>query len=152
MTFITNIFRKFILNRAVKKIKKIINCIETDLMDEFLELLLKIFRLVFCLNIAGFRENIKDFNARYTFRTEKGKIAASAIFKDDKMTVEEEEIPDTNVTVIFKDGKALWEFLMAGNPDVFAFVLANKLSYKGNLNYLMKFAYMAVHLKVTFGL
>ena len=152
MTFITNKFQKFILNRAVKKIKKVINCIETDLMDEFLELLLKIFRLVFYLNIAGFRENIKDFNARYTFRTEKGKIAASAIFKDDKMIVEEEEIPDTNVTVIFKDGKALWEFLMAGNPDVFAFVLANKLSYKGNLNYLMKFAYMAIHLKVMFGL
>ena len=68
------------------------------------------------------------------------------------MKVIRSEISDTNVTIIVKDGKALWEFLMSDNPDVFAFVLDNKLTYEGNLNYLMKFGYMAKSLKLMFSL
>lgn len=152
MNSITNIFRRFFLKRTEKKIKKVISGIETELMDDFLELLLKMMQIVFFLNIKDYREHIEGFSARYTFRTERGKIAASAIFRDNKMIKKNDEIPDTNVTVVFKDGKAMWEFLMAGDPDVFAFLLDNKLRYEGNLNYLMKFAYMALHLKTTFGL
>jgi len=148
MNAILNIFRKFSLKRTIKKI---IKRIETELLDDFLELLLKVIRLVLCVD-RKYRRNIKDFNARYAFRSQDGEIAASAIFKNNKMKVKKDEIPDTNVTVIFKDGKALWEFLMAPDPDVFAFVLENKLSYEGNLNYLMKFGYMAKHLKVMFGM
>lgn len=148
---IFNFFRKFFLKRLVKKIKKVIKCIETELMDKFLETLLRVIRLVICLD-GKFARNIKGFNARYAFRSERGKIAASAIFANDKMKMKKTAVPDTNVTIIFKDGKALWEFLMADNPDVFAFVLENKLRYEGNLNYLMKFAYMAKHMKLKFGL
>jgi hypothetical protein len=128
-----------------------INRIETGALDDFLELLLKVIRLVLCVD-RKYRRNIKDFDARYAFRSQDRKIAASAVFKNNKMKVKKEEIPDTNVTVLFKDGKALWEFLMAPDPDVFAFVLQNKLSYEGNLNYLLKFGYMAKHLKVMFGM
>jgi hypothetical protein len=141
-------FRTFFFNRTLKKI---IKHLETDIMDDFLELLLKFIRLMLCLD-HHYRRNIENFNARYAFRSEDGTIAASAIFKDNKMTVKKNEITDTNVTVIFKDCKALWEFLTNSNPDVFAFVLDNKLRYNGNLNYLMKFGYMAMHLKVMFGL
>jgi hypothetical protein len=148
MNTMLNIFRRFSLKRAVKKM---INRIETGALDDFLELLLNVIRLVLCVD-RKYRRNIKDFNARYAFRSQDGKIAASAIFKNNKMKVKKEEIPDTNVTVLFKDGKALWEFLMAPDPDVFAFVLESKLSYEGNLNYLLKFGYMAKHLKVMFGM
>lgn len=148
MNTVLNIFRRFSLKRAVKKM---INRIETGALDDFLELLLKVIRLVLCVD-RKYRRNIKDFDARYAFRSQDRKIAASAVFKNNKMKVKKEEIPDTNVTVLFKDGKALWEFLMAPDPDVFAFVLQNKLSYEGNLNYLLKFGYMAKHLKVMFGM
>ena len=148
MNTVLNIFRRFSLKRAVKKM---INRIETGALDDFLELLLKVIRLVLCVD-RKYRRNIKDFDARYAFRSQDRKIAASAVFKNNKMKVKKEEIPDTNVTVLFKDGKALWEFLMAPDPDVFAFVLENKLSYEGNLNYLLKFGYMAKHLKVMFGM
>ena len=150
---IANFFRKFILKRLVKKITKTINCIETELMDTFLELVLKIIRLVLCLD-HDFARNIKDFNAKYVFQTQSGLIAASAIFANNKMKVKKNAITDkdVNVRVVIKDGKSLWEFLMADNPDVFAFVLDNKLSYEGNLNYLMKFAYMAKHMKLMFSL
>jgi hypothetical protein len=120
-------------------------------MDDFLELLLKVIHLVLCVD-HNYGKNIEGFKARYAFRSVDGKIAASVIFENNKMKVEKDEIKDTNVTIIFKDGKALWEFLMAEDPDVFSFVLENKLSYNGNLNYLMKFGYMAKHLKVILGI
>jgi hypothetical protein len=151
MNKIVNLFRKIILKRLVKKIKKIIQGIESELMDDFLELLLKVIHLVLCVD-HNYGKNIEGFKARYAFRSVDGKIAASVIFENNKMKVEKDEIKDTNVTIIFKDGKALWEFLMAEDPDVFSFVLENKLSYNGNLNYLMKFGYMAKHLKVILGI
>ncbi|NIN18182.1 MAG: hypothetical protein GTN53_10405 [Candidatus Aminicenantes bacterium] len=114
-------------------------------------MLLRIIRLTLCLD-RGYRRNIKDFNARYAFRSEDGRIAASAIFKNNKMKMKKDAIEDTNVTVVFKDGKTLWEFLMADDPDVFSFVLENKLRYEGNLNYLLKFGYMSKRLKLMFGL
>lgn len=148
---IVNFFRKFFLKRLVKKITKVINCIETELMDKFLETLLRVIRLVLCLD-DKFARNINGFNAKYTFCDRGGKIAASAIFAKNKMKMKKTAVPDATVTVTFVDGKSLWEFLMADNPDVFAFVLENKLQYEGNLNYLMKFAYMAKHMKLKFGL
>lgn len=116
-------------------------------MDDFLELLLKMLSLVFCVD-KEYRKNIKDFSAKYVFLSNDGRIAVSAIFKKGKMAVKRRAIKDTdvNITIKFKDGKALWEFLFSGNPDIIEFVLENKLSYDGNLNYALKFAYLAVHL------
>lgn len=148
MNFILKPFRKFFQKRGLKKI---IKCIETDLLDDFLEMLFKIIRLTLCLD-RGYRRNIENFDARYAFRSEDGRIAASAIFKKNKMKVKKDAVEDTNVTVFFKDGKTLWEFLMADDPDVFSFVLENKLRYEGNLNYLLKFGYMSKRLKLMFGL
>ncbi|NIM12189.1 MAG: hypothetical protein GTO45_08760 [Candidatus Aminicenantes bacterium] len=148
MNFILKPFRKLFQKRGLKKM---INCIKTELLDDFLEMLLRIIRLTLCLD-RGYRRNIKDFNARYAFRSEDGRIAASAIFKNNKMKMKKDAIEDTNVTVVFKDGKTLWEFLMADDPDVFSFVLENKLRYEGNLNYLLKFGYMSKRLKLMFGL
>jgi hypothetical protein len=139
--------RKFFLDRALKKM---ITSIETDLLDDFLETLLKVVGLALILD-HHYRRNIQGFNARYAFRDEEGKIAASAIFQDGKMKVKKYQIEDTNVTVIFKNGKALWEFFMSKNPDVFSFVLESKIRYEGNPNYILKFGYMAKHLQVMFG-
>lgn len=145
--FLAKIFRKLSVK---KKIKKLISSIETELTDKFLELLLGIIRLDLCLD-RDFRKNIEDFNARYAFKSRNGKIAASAIFKNSKMKVRKKEIEDTNITVIFKDGKSLCEFLLSDDPNVFDFILENRLSYVGNVNYMMKFAYMAKHLKLKLG-
>jgi hypothetical protein len=148
MDFLLKPFRRFSLKRTIGKIT---NGVETNLLDDFLQLLLKAVQLILRLD-RKYRRNIEGFNARYAFQSRDGKIAASAIFANDKMKVEKRIIPDTNVTVIFKDGKSLWEFLMAKNPDVFAFLLENKLSWEGNINYLLKFAYMAKHLQVKYSI
>lgn len=151
---IINFFRKILLEKwLLRKIGKIIKNIEGDLMDFFLETLLKIIRIFLCID-EKFARNIKDFNAKYVFKSEDNKIAASAIFAKNKMKVKKRVIadPDVNITVVFKDGKALFDFLMADDPDVFAFILESKIRYEGNVNYLMKFAYMAMHIKLTFNL
>lgn len=148
MNFILKPFRKLFRKRGLKKM---ISCIKTELLDDFLEMLFRVIRLTLCLD-RGYRRNIEGFNARYAFRSEDGRIAASAIFKKNKMKVKKDAVADTNVTVLFKDGKTLWEFLMADDPDVFSFVLENKLRYEGNLNYLLKFGYMSKRLKLMFGL
>lgn len=143
--------RNFLLKRVVRKIKKAIGNVESNVMDDFLELLLKMVRLALLVD-PEFRRNIKNFSGRLTFRSQDQKIAASAIFAENKMEVSSKEVENSNVTVIFKDGKSLWEFLLSKNPDVFAFILENKLTYKGNLNYILKFGYMARHLALKFGM
>lgn len=138
-------FRKFILNRVLKKLKNF----ETEIMEEFLFLLLKFIRLMCCLD-KSYRRNIENFEAIYVFESEKskdGQILVSAIFKNGKMSVKEKEIPNPTVKVIFKDCQTLWNFLTNSHPDIFAFVLDGKLRYEGNLNYILKFGYMAMHLK-----
>ncbi len=151
---ILNFFRKIFLEKwLLRKIGKIIKDVEGDLMDFFLETLLKVIRIFICID-KKFAKNIQGFNAKYVFKSEDNKIAASAIFANNKMKVKKKAItdPDVNITVVFKDSKALFEFLMAEDPDVFAFILESKISYEGNVNYLMKFAYMAMHLKLKFSL
>lgn len=70
--------------------------------------------------------------------------------------MKKEKFPDDDsnlkVTVTFKDGHALCKFLTIRTPDIFKSLLARDLDYEGNLNYLLKFAYMSRHLKTMFGL
>ncbi len=143
-----NSFRKYILNRNIKKMVK---AIESRALDVFLELILRIVSLVLRID-KDYRRNIENFDARYAFKSKDGKIAASAIFKDNKMKIRNSEIKDTDITVIFKDGKALRGFLFTENPDIIGAILDTEVSYIGNLNYLSKFAYMAKNLQLRFSL
>lgn len=136
------------LTRFVERLQK---DIENGVSDNVLELLLKIMKLAFWLD-DDYRKNIERFHARYAFRSQDGGIAASAIFYNGKMDVKSQEIQETNATIIFKDGKALWELLLADDPNIFEFILSNDLWFEGNFNYILKFAYMARHLKRMFEL
>ncbi len=147
--FICDKFRRFLLNRTKKKFEVIIQDLESDMMDDFLELLLSMMQLLFKLNIADYRDQIKNFSGTYSFISKDRRISCAAIFSDEKMKMKRKAVTPADVTVTFKDGAALWDLLMAGSPDVFAFVLERKLSYEGNLNYLLKFAYMSLHLKAV---
>ena len=143
------------LQRHKKNMQRVIEKIETGFMDDFLEALLELMGLAFYLN-NRFRANIKDFKAIYNFVSEDGRIAAAAVFANNGMKMKREKVPDDDpdlkVTVIFKDGHALWRFLMSGTPDIFKSVLDRDISYEGNLNYLLKFAYLSRHMKTMFGL
>lgn len=127
--------------------KKFIECLESEFAEEFLELLLDIMKVVFIVD-HDFKRNIIGFNGRYQFRSVDGSITVAAIFGDDHMDVREEEISEPDITVIFKDSKALMNYLLSPKQDVLGSMLRQEVTLDGNLNYLYKFAYMAKRLQL----
>ncbi|MDD5571218.1 MAG: hypothetical protein PHD97_08695 [Bacteroidales bacterium] len=143
MKWLKHPFKSFSMWLATRKFVKIL---EEGTMDIFLETLLNLMDLYFALN-KKFRRNIENFNATYVFKSRDGVIAASIIFADSKMKVSCNAIENASVTVVFKDGKALKDFLFSESPDIIGAILDNEIQYTGNLNYLSKFAYMSKRLK-----
>ena len=133
--------------RAKTLRKRFLNCIESEFAEEFLELLLKLMSLVFFLD-KDFKRNIENFNGRYLFKSRDNKITVAAIFRDNQMKVYEKNIDRTDVTVNFKDAKALMNYLLSPKPDILGSILRQDVTIDGNLNYLYKFAYIARHLQL----
>lgn len=118
--------------------------------DDFLELLLRGMDLSFCLS-KGYRENIRDFEGTYVFRTDDGQVGCSAVFHDGTMEVDRGLQSAYQVRVSFKDPKALWRFLLAENQDILDSILANEVEVEGNLNYIYKFGFMVRDLQHRLG-
>jgi hypothetical protein len=133
--------------RAKKAGEQLLKCAESELAEEFLNLLLKLMGLVFFLN-KDFKRNIKNFNGRYLFRSRNDKITVAAVFRDNKLKVSEKKIDNTNITVTFRNAKALMDYLLSPKPDILGSILRQDVTIDGNFNYLYKFAYMAKHLQL----
>lgn len=136
-------------NRAVGWGNKLIESIGSELAEGFLDILLRLMRLIFLID-DDFQKNIAAFSGKYLFKSKENDIMRTAIFENGKLTVGRKEIPDPNVTVIFKNAKALVDYLMTPKPDILASILKQDVKLKGNFNYLYKFAYMARHLQLKF--
>ncbi len=132
---------EILMNRWLKSM-------ESEFAEEFLEILLKMMSLVFLINYREFRRNIDGFNGRYLFKSKDDAITVSVVFRNNKMVVSERPIDDTNVTVIFRDGKALMNYILSPKPDIIGSILRQDVTFDGNLNYLSKFAYMAKRLQL----
>ena len=133
-------------------LKRLENEMLGELTDEFHELLLRVMVLAFSIDKAldlslspfeGYRKNIEGFKGRYLFRTADNRVAASAIFKDSDMRVEDDPIDSWDVRVTFKDAASLRAFLFSKNQDILNSLLENKVEVDGNLNYIYKFGFMA---------
>ena len=133
--------------RAKRAAQKWMEMLKSELAEEFLELLLKLMSLIFWLD-KDFRRNIQGFDGRYLFRSRDRQITVAAIFKKNKLKVREKEIDNTDVTVIFRDSKALMNYLLSPKPDILGSLLRQDVVVDGNLNYVYKFAYMAKHLQL----
>jgi hypothetical protein len=129
------------------KIKRLAEQIENEITDDFLELMLGAMAIWFLLD-KHFRKNIEGFSADYVFRDNSGEVAASALFSNGKMKVKHREVKNPVVMVTFDKGRSLIDLLLSDDPNVFDFLLENRLSYTGNFNYLLKFAYLAKKLKL----
>lgn len=131
----------------VLPLTRFLDYITSEVVEEFLEVLLDLMKLTFYFD-DDYRQNIEGFAGRYLFRSVDRSITVSAVFAEGQLHVDEEELPDPQVTVVFKDGKALMDFLLAENPDILGAMLRQEVTPEGNLNYLYKFAYLARHLKL----
>ena len=134
-----------------KRANKLVEQIKSGPLDIFLETLLLLMSWIFYLD-KDFKRNIEGFDARYAFKSEDETIAASAIFKNNKMKIKNYAIDSSNVTIIFKDSQALKDFLFSEDPDIIGAILNNSIRTVGNLNYLLKFGYMAKHLQRKFSI
>lgn len=147
MSTVTEFLTQPIKTVQLNSLSKTINSkLESEFMDDILNLLLRMMKLLFALD-KGYRRNIENFEASYVF-VSSGTLVASVKFSKGKMTVLKSELQNPNIKVFFKDGHTIKNFLLSDNPDIISLMLANELSYIGNINYVMKFAYMATHIKV----
>jgi len=124
--------------------------IKTDVTRQFMEFLLKGMDLAFCLS-GSYRKNIERFKGTYLFRTDDNRIVHAARFADGNMQVRDESVEDWDVRVTFKSPKVLRDFLLSPDRDIVKAVLANDVQVDGNLNYIYKFAFMAMDLAKRLG-
>ena len=145
MSWLLNIFRRWRRKRVESLFLK---CLESEAAEEFLELLLKLMSLVFKID-KDFQRNIKGFTGRYQFRSVDNSVTIAALFTGKDLQVKEKLIPDPDVSVIFKDGRSIMNYLLATDKDILRLMLNNEVVLKGNVNYMLKFGYMANHLQMA---
>lgn len=114
--------------------------------DKFLEALLAGMDVSFSLS-PGYRKSIEGFTGSYVFETAEGLVAAACTFKDGEMEVHTQPVPEYNVRIVFKNPKALRDFLLSEDQEILSSVLRNEVEIEGNINYIYKFGFMAKDLK-----
>lgn len=137
-------FRWLRLGRARRRF---LDGLESEFAEEFLEALLNLMGLTVRFS-AGFRRSVAGFSGRYQFRSADGDITVSAVFDRGRLTVREAGIEDPDVTVRFRDGRALINYLLAPKPDIIGSLLRQDVVIDGNFNYVYRFAYLANHLRL----
>jgi hypothetical protein len=121
--------------------------LESELAEGFLQILLRLMSLVFFLS-KDFRRNIEDFKGKYIFRSKDNSIQTSVLFEGGRMRVKENLIDHPNVTIVFRNSKALMSYLLSPKPDILGSLLRQDVVVDGNFNYLYKFAFMAKRLQL----
>jgi hypothetical protein len=122
--------------------------------EEFLEL------LVNALGAARFfdpvlEKSMKGFDGRIQLKNEDNEIRVLAEFKDNGLKAKElkpkEELkPSADATIVFKDYRALMNFLLpeGGRRDVLKSLLNNEVRLEGNLNFIYRFGFLANHVQL----
>lgn len=137
------LFSEELANRAAKLVSgRLIEQIRSGATDNFLELLLDAMDMAFAVS-RSYRENIRDFSAKYVFTTADGAVGATARFENGDMHVDKQPSSDWTVRVQFKDAAALRRFLFSTGQDILDSLLANDVELDGNVNYVYKFGFMA---------
>ena len=143
MAWFLNIYRKWQKRRIERQF---LRCLENEAAGEFLELLLKLISLQLKID-DDFRRNINGFTGRYQFVIGES-VTKAAVFTGKDLRVKD-SIPDPHVCMVFKDARSLMKYLLPMDRDILGLVLNNEVMTKGNLNYMLKFGYMANHLELA---
>ncbi|MCD6262002.1 MAG: hypothetical protein J7J52_03145 [Deltaproteobacteria bacterium] len=123
------------------------NCFEFEMAEDFLQVLLSLMQIMFILN-PGYRRNIDNFHGRYQFLSKDGQITVGAVIKDGHMKIKEGEIDNPHIKIIFRDGKALLNFIISPRQDILGSILHHDVETEGNLNYLYRLGYLAKQLQL----
>ena len=124
--------------------KRLLDCIEGNAIDNVLDILLKLMGLMFKLDY-DYKRNIENFQATYVFTDYTGDFYTVVDFDNGKMKVSNNEVPNPTFKLIFRDNKALISVLFQGASDILKAMLNQEVDFEGNINYMSKFGYMALH-------
>ncbi len=127
--------------------KSLEDCIKTKVAEDFLQTLLTVMACIFAFDM-DYRKNIKNFEGRYQFNDVEGDLTVAAVFKDGYMRVYDKTIPDPHITVTFRNGGALLNFLFSPEQDILGAMLRHDVQTNGNLNYLYRFGFLAKQLQL----
>ncbi len=120
--------------------------VESEIAEEFLQAMLNLMKLVYSLPLK-YKENIREFQGRYQFLDRNRDITMAAIFDNGSMEVIEGVIDNPNITVSFRNGRTLMNYLLAPKQDVLLSMFRHDVQTEGNLNYLYRFGFMARQLQ-----
>lgn len=126
-------------------LKPLAEHLKGELTEGFLLLLLRAMDIALFLDSA-FRRNVEGFSGRYQFRSRDGEVQVAARFDNGHLHASEGTLEQPDVTLTFRDEKAIRNFLLTPNPDILGSVLRQDVVVTGNLNHLYKFAFMGRHL------
>lgn len=121
--------------------KNLKNSFESEVAEEFLETLLTLMKIMFVIH-PDYRRNIEHFKGRYQFASKDGQVTVAAIFEKSRLKVVEGVIENPDITVTFRSGKSLLNFLLSPKQDILISMLNREIQTDGNLNYISKFGYM----------
>ena len=131
--------------RAQRLYKRLLRCLSGKMIDSLLFVLLKAMGLAFRLS-PSFRKHIRGFEADYVFADQKCRVYVVARFRKNKLKVRKRPVLQPTFTLVFKDGASLMKLLFSKSPDILNAVLHQEVDFKGSINYLSKFVYMAMSL------
>jgi len=143
--FDNTIFRLPVLcdARAKRLMNQWMASVNDKFAEGFLENLLILMSFAFFFDYRGVKRNIQTFRGKYLFRSRGDRITVSAVFDNGILRVSKNIVRDPDITVTFKDGKTLLNYLLSPKQDILGSILKQDVVPEGNLNYLYKFAYMA---------
>ena len=139
------------------RLSSISDALESALADRSLDGLLPVMDLAFEASTIGllgdFHKNIENFEGRYLFEAKEGSARSAAIFEGGDMRVLRDGTDRWDVKVVFRNDHALMKFMLKGvRSDALDAMMDNDVQVYGNINYLLKFGYMARDLLDRFGL
>jgi hypothetical protein len=150
MAYLKALFYKWFRRSVIKNTgRQFQDALDDEMTETFLGVLLDCMWFNFVID-SNYRKNIQHFEGRYQFRDKDGSVKKFVRFTNGMMWFKEEISPDADLTVTFKDGRALRDFLLSPRQDILKSLLNNEVLVRGNLNYLFKFAFLANHLRLEF--
>lgn len=140
-------------NRRFRKMsEEFKRVVETEAVEEFLVLLLSLMSLTLFVD-ENYRKNIRKFRGKYLFKTKDKGISVRAvfgphpIFRYDRLSVREGGLENPDLTVTFKNARALMNYLLSPRRDILGSLLRNEVTLSGNMNYIYKLGFMSSQLQ-----
>jgi hypothetical protein len=122
-------------------INRLASALSPESMGEILETALKGIGLL-CIFHSGLKEEVQTLRAVYLFATTDRRMTVTAEFSNGLLKVGRGAAGPINVALIFHDIPAMMRLFATPQPNLLHAILSQQISFEGNLNYLLKLAYL----------